>query len=148
MKHLRSIFIIISSVRILVSCFLVPSGLRYPAATAASPPVEPPFVAAGADRTTVWPIVKGVAEKNRLGIEADPRAYLGTFYRSDHFSFAQAGVPAFSVASGTKITGKPTDFASKAINEFNEKTYHSPQDDLKPEWDFSGFAVLARFALD
>ena len=106
------------------------------------------IVTNGANRTTVWPIVKGAAEKNRLEFEADPRAHLGTFYRSDHFSFAQAGVPAFSVASGTKITGKPTDFVSKALNEFTEKTYHSPQDDMRPEWDFAGFAVLARFALD
>lgn len=106
------------------------------------------IVANGANRTTIWPIVKEVAEKNRLGIEADPRAHLGTFYRSDHFSFAQAGVPAFSVTSGTKITGKPSDFATTALKEFNDKAYHTPQDELKPEWDFTGFVVLARFALD
>jgi hypothetical protein len=47
-----------------------------------------------------------------------------------------------------KIKGKPKDFASKALKEFNDKAYHSPQDDLKPEWDFSGFVVLARFTLD
>jgi len=102
----------------------------------------------GADRTTIGLTVRRLAEKNHLGIEADPRAHLGTFYRSDHFSFAQAGVPAFSVAQGTKIAGKPADFASMAIKEFNDKAYHSPQDDLKPEWDFAGFVVLARFAFE
>ena len=61
---------------------------------------------------------------------------------------AQAGVPAFSVAAGMKIKGKPKDFARKAFNDFNDKVYHSPQDELKPEWDFSGFPVLARFTLD
>jgi hypothetical protein len=44
-----------------------------------------------------------------------------------------------------KIKGKPKDFARKALKEFNDKAYHSPQDELKPEWDFSGFVVLARF---
>jgi Zn-dependent M28 family amino/carboxypeptidase len=105
-------------------------------------------VVTGADRTTAWPAVKAAAEKNRLEIEADQRAHLGVFYRSDHFSMAQAGVPAFSVAAGMKIKGKPRDFASKALKEFNDKAYHSPQDEMKPEWDFSGFPVLARFAFD
>jgi Zn-dependent M28 family amino/carboxypeptidase len=102
----------------------------------------------GADRTTAWPTVKAAAERNHLEIEADPRAHLGTFYRSDHFSMARAGVPAFSVTAGMKIRGKPEGFARKAFEEFNDKVYHSPQDELKPEWDFSGFVVLARFALD
>lgn len=102
----------------------------------------------GADRTTAWPMVTAAAEKNRLAIEADSRAHLGVFYRSDHFSMAQAGVPAFSVAAGSKITGKPQDFASKVLKEFNDKAYHSPQDDLRPDWDFAGFVTLARFALD
>lgn len=105
-------------------------------------------VVTGADRTTAWPTVKSAAERNHLEIEADQRAHLGIFYRSDHFSMAQGGVPAFSVAAGTKIAGKPKDFVSKALQEFNDKTYHSPQDDLKPDWDFSGFVVLAQFILD
>jgi Zn-dependent M28 family amino/carboxypeptidase len=102
----------------------------------------------GADRTSAWPAVQAAAQKNHLEIEADPRAHLGVFYRSDHFSMAQAGVPAFSVSAGTKVRGKPKDFARKAMQEFNDKAYHTPQDELKPEWDFSGFVVLAQFALD
>jgi Zn-dependent M28 family amino/carboxypeptidase len=102
----------------------------------------------GADRTTVWPIVQAAAARNHLDIEPDQRAHLGVFYRSDHFSMAQAGVPAFSVAEGMRISGKPKGFASQAMKEFNDKAYHSPQDEFKPDWDFSGFAVLARFALD
>jgi Zn-dependent M28 family amino/carboxypeptidase len=105
-------------------------------------------VVTGAERTTAWPAVKAAAARNGLEIEEDQRAHLGIFYRSDHFSLAQAGVPAFSVAPGMKIKGKPKDFASKALKEFNDKGYHSPQDEMRPEWDFSGFAVLGRFTLD
>jgi Zn-dependent M28 family amino/carboxypeptidase len=105
-------------------------------------------VVTGAERTTIWPTVQAAAKKNHLEIEADQRAHLGIFYRSDHFSMAQAGVPAFSVAAGMKIKGKPEGFARKALKEFNDRAYHSPQDELKPEWDFSGFVVLARFSLD
>src|SRR5262249_53623055 len=76
------------------------------------------------------------------------RAHLGIFFRSDHFSLARAGVPAFSVAPGMKLKGKAKDFASKAYKEFNDHAYHSPQDEFRPDWDFSGFVVLAQFALD
>jgi hypothetical protein len=102
----------------------------------------------GAERTTAWPAVRAAAAREHLEIEADQRAHLGVFFRSDHFSFAQAGVPAFSVAAGMKVKGKPKDFARKAFQEFNDKVYHSPQDELRPEWDFSGFVVLGRFSLD
>jgi len=105
-------------------------------------------VVTGADRTTAWSTVQAAAAKNHLEIEVDQRAHLGIFYRSDHFSMAQAGVPAFSVAPGMKIKGKPKDFASQALKDFNDKAYHSPQDELKPDWDFSGFVTLARFSLD
>lgn len=105
-------------------------------------------VVTGADRTTAWPTVQAAAKKSHLAIEVDQRAHLGIFYRSDHFSLARAGIPAFSVAPGMKIKGKPDGFAKKAMQEFNDKAYHSPQDELKPEWDFSGFPVLARFTLD
>ncbi len=105
-------------------------------------------VVTGADRTTAWPTVKAAAEKNHLEIETDQRAHLGVFYRSDHFSMAQAGVPAFSVGSGMKLTGKPDDFARNAHKEFNDKAYHSPQDEFQPSWDFSGFVKVAEFMLD
>jgi Zn-dependent M28 family amino/carboxypeptidase len=102
----------------------------------------------GSERTTAFPVVKAVAAKHKLEIEADQRAHLGVFYRSDHFSMARAGVPAFSVTAGMKIKGKPAEFARKKYQEFNEKAYHSPQDEVQPDWDWAGFVVLAGFALD
>ncbi len=105
-------------------------------------------VVTGAERTTAWPTVKAVAEAHRLSIEVDERAHLGIFYRSDHFSFARASVPGFSVGTGMKIKGKPADFARQAMQEFNDRAYHSPQDEVQPDWDFSGLVVLGGFALD
>lgn len=102
----------------------------------------------GAERTTAWPIVRDVAGKHRLDIEPDRRAAQGTFYRSDHFSLARAGVPAFSVSAGEKIKGKPPGFGRKAIEEFIAKGYHTPQDEVRADWDYSGFVVLVQFALN
>jgi hypothetical protein len=47
-----------------------------------------------------------------------------------------------------KLKGKPANFARTAAQTFNDKAYHSPQDEMRPEWDFSGFVVLGGFALD
>src|SRR6202035_674079 len=105
-------------------------------------------VVTGAERTTAWLAVKAAATQNRLEIEEDQRAHLGIFYRSDHFSMAQAGVPAFSVAPGMKIKGKTKEFSIKAYKDFNDYAYHSPQDEFRQDWDFSGFVVLAQFTLD
>ncbi len=102
----------------------------------------------GADRTTAYPTVKKMAQKHNLEIEPDPRASEGTFYRSDHFALARAGVPAFSVTAGERIQGKPADFGHNAIREFIARTYHTPQDQFRDDWDFSGFVTLVRFASD
>lgn len=105
-------------------------------------------VVTGADRTTAWPTVKATAARHGLEIEADPRAHLGIFYRSDHFSLARAGVPAFSVGGGSRVKGKPADFAKKAAQAFNDAAYHTPQDEVRPDWDYAGLAVFGGFALD
>jgi Zn-dependent M28 family amino/carboxypeptidase len=55
----------------------------------------------GAERTTVWPIVEQSAHRMELTIKPDAHPEQGNFYRSDHFSLAHAGVPAFSIDLGT-----------------------------------------------
>jgi Zn-dependent M28 family amino/carboxypeptidase len=102
----------------------------------------------GSERTTAKPIVETAAKRAGLTIEPDPRAHLGIFYRSDHFSMARAGVPAFSIAAGSKLKGKADDFTKKKLQEFNDQRYHQPSDEMMPDWDFSGFRVLGQFALD
>ena len=105
-------------------------------------------IVSGAERTTAWPYVQNVARKHKLDIEPDKMAHLGFFYRSDHFAFARGGVPAFSVFPGEKVKGKPADYAKKALHEFIDKVYHTPQDEFREDWDFSGYPVLIRFAYD
>ena len=99
----------------------------------------------GADRTTVWPVIEGAAKRMGLEIKPEPRPEQGTYYRSDHFSFARAGIPAFSVEQGVEFIGKPKGFGAKAFEEYNEMHYHRPSDQFQEYWDFSGLAEMARF---
>jgi Zn-dependent M28 family amino/carboxypeptidase len=99
----------------------------------------------GAERTTVWPAVEAIAKQMGLTINPDPRPEQGTYYRSDHFSFAHAGIPSFTVEEGDDFIGKPKGFGAKAFDEYNEKHYHRPSDEFQESWDFSGLAEMARF---
>jgi len=102
----------------------------------------------GAERTTAWPLVQNAARKHHLDIEPDKLAHLGMYYRSDHFALARGGVPAFSVYPGERLKGKPADYFRTKFQEFVDKVYHSPQDEFREDWDFTGFPVLLGFALD
>ena len=99
----------------------------------------------GAERTTVWPAVQEVAKRFSLKIEGDAHPEQGHYYRSDHFSFARVGVPAFSINGGTHFYGKPDDFETKFFEEYNDKNYHQPSDEYKEDWDFGGMEQMARF---
>jgi len=99
----------------------------------------------GAERTTAWPVVQSISKQLGLTINPDPRPEQGAYYRSDHFSFAHAGIPAFSVEEGDDFIGKPTGFGTKAFDEYNEKHYHQPSDEFQESWDFTGLAEMARF---
>ena len=99
----------------------------------------------GAERTTVWPTVQEVAKRFNLKIEGDAHPEQGHYYRSDHFSMARVGIPAFSVNGGTHFYGKPDDFEKKFFEEYNDKNYHAPSDEYKDDWDFSGMEQMARF---
>jgi Zn-dependent M28 family amino/carboxypeptidase len=101
----------------------------------------------GAERTTIYPVVEAAAQREGLTISPDARPSAGLYYRSDHFSFARVGIPAFSVEGGEKFVGKPEEFGKNAIKEFTEKRYHQPADEYNDDWDFAGMEQYAQFGL-
>jgi Zn-dependent M28 family amino/carboxypeptidase len=101
----------------------------------------------GAERTTMYPIVEEAAKRFTLTIKPDPRPEAGTYYRSDHFSFARVGIPAFSIEGGEDLLGKPSGTGAKLFADFNDNRYHQPSDEYRDDWDFSGMEQYARFGL-
>lgn len=102
-------------------------------------------VVTGAERTTLWPVVQQVAQRFKLTIAPDPRPEQGSYYRSDHFSLAKAGIPAFSVHMGAEFASKPPGYGEKIFAEYNSNNYHRPSDQYREDWDFSGIEEMARF---
>jgi Zn-dependent M28 family amino/carboxypeptidase len=99
----------------------------------------------GAERTTFYPVVKATAKDFGLAIRPDPRPEAGHYYRSDHFSLARVGVPSFSINEGIKFAGHPAEWGEAQAKDYTEHRYHQPGDEYKPEMDFTGDAVIARF---
>jgi Zn-dependent M28 family amino/carboxypeptidase len=98
----------------------------------------------GAERTTVWPVVQEAARRLNLTIRPDPQPEQGHYYRSDHFSLAHAGVPAFSISLGTDYPGKPAGFGQKVFEDYNDKHYHQPSDEYHEDWNFDGMVEAAQ----
>lgn len=101
-------------------------------------------VLTGADRTTFWPQIQDVARRYELTISPDPRPEQGSFFRSDHFPFAKAGVPAFSVNGGSMFLAN-ADASAARLKEYGAQNYHQPSDEYRDDWDFSNMEYLARF---
>ena len=99
----------------------------------------------GSERITAFPLVEEAARRFHLTLSPDPRPFAGTYYRSDHFSFARVGIPAFSVDSGQDLLGQPAGTGKKLAEEYNEARYHQPSDEYRDDWDFSGMELYARF---
>jgi len=97
----------------------------------------------GADRTTLWSTVQDAVKSMNLEVEPEAHPEQGHYYRSDHFEFAHAGVPAFSISLGSRFEGKPSDYVEKVFEEYNSKHYHQPSDEYHDDWDFSGMEEAA-----
>lgn len=104
-------------------------------------------VMTGADRTSIFPMVQEITKAMNVSIVPEEHPEAGYYYRSDHFSMARVGVPAFSLDLGNSIVGKPADYGEKAYKEYNEKHYHQPSDEVDPKWDYSGAKELARLGV-
>ncbi len=101
----------------------------------------------GAQRTTLWPLIQRDAQSMNLQLASDPEPEQGHYYRSDHFSLARVGIPAFSVSQGTSYIGKPANFGQKVFEQYNAEHYHKPSDEYHANWDFSGMQQMAEFGL-
>ena len=102
-------------------------------------------VLTGADRTTVWQLAQQIARRMNLEVSPDAQPAAGHYFRSDHFSFAHAGIPAFSIGRATQFAGKPADFGQKAYEEYNSQHYHQPSDEFQTGWDFTALQQAAQY---
>ena len=83
-------------------------------------------------------VAAGVAARLGRTLAPDPEPEKGFYYRSDHFSFAQAGIPAFYADPGVEYIDKPEGYGIEKRTEYTANDYHKVSDEVKPDWDLSG----------
>jgi Zn-dependent M28 family amino/carboxypeptidase len=95
-------------------------------------------VIVGLGNSTLDDDAAAVAKTQGRVIVPDAEPEKGFYYRSDHFEFAKQGVPALDADAGVDYIGKPVGWGQKKRDEYTEKDYHKPSDEVKPDWDLSG----------
>lgn len=99
-------------------------------------------IAFGAEHSSMKGTVSTAMAKMKLGLIADPWPEQGFFTRSDHYMFVRQGVPSIFLATGLGSFNK-NEKPAELWQEFLQKHYHQPSDDLKLPLNFD---AAARFA--
>jgi len=78
------------------------------------------------------------AKEQGRTISGDPKPSSGGYYRSDHFAFANMGIPAMYAGGGTVAADEDTANYRKRMSLVLRGCYHQPCDRYRDEWDLSG----------
>lgn len=101
----------------------------------------------GAERSTLSAVFDAVARERRMSVVPDRRPEQGLFYRSDHFPFAKAGIPAVSLKEGLNFVGRPQGWGEEQFKAYNVANYHQPSDEYQENWDFRGVIQQIEIAM-
>jgi len=100
----------------------------------------------GSERSTLNAMAAATAKAMKLAVAPAHPDLGGGYFRSDHFSFAKAGVPAFSISGGHDW------LKDKEANDAKRKAYgpryHQVSDEYDPNWDLSGMVQQAQYTLN
>ena len=100
----------------------------------------------GSERTELGAMAVATAKAMNMRVSTPEPDLAGGYFRSDHFAFAKAGVPAFSIEGGTDFIKDPA--ASKVKMEAYQARYHQVTDEYDASWDLAGMVQQAQFTLN
>lgn len=83
-------------------------------------------------------ILAPLAEKQGRVLHAEDGVEKGIYYRSDHFNFAKAGVPALYAKSGLDQVQGGEEQGKKIADDYGNNRYHKVTDQFDPNWDLAG----------
>ncbi len=99
-------------------------------------------------KSSLGPSLAKLIEPRGMTISPDAFPERGFFYRSDHFSFAKAGVPSVSIGEGEKFVGHTVEWARQQADDYTTNRYHQPGDEFDESWDLAGAVQLSNIVLD
>jgi Zn-dependent M28 family amino/carboxypeptidase len=101
-----------------------------------------PVIGLGKSSLDDW--IRAIAEMQGRRVVPETFPDKGSYYRSDHLSFARLGVPGAYLDAGTEVVGRPPGWGREQQQAWEDANYHQPSDDLTPEWNLEGAVEDAR----
>jgi Zn-dependent M28 family amino/carboxypeptidase len=82
--------------------------------------------------------LRSAIEPQGRSVEPDAEPEKGYYYRSDHFPFAQKGVPSLYSDSGVDYVSRPPRWGLDIRKQYTTERYHKPNDEYAESWDLTG----------
>lgn len=98
------------------------------------------LVGYGAEHSSLGAMMNDVAAAMQINVLPDPFPDQKIFYRSDHYSFVERGVPALM------LLGAPAgdkEVWIKRMKDWEKTDYHNAGDTIKPDWSWEGAKTVA-----
>ncbi|MBN6151356.1 M28 family peptidase [Xanthomonas sp. AmX2] len=84
-------------------------------------------------------VLKPIAAAQGRVLHAESSPQSGFYFRSDHFNFAKAGVPALYIDGGEDLIDGGIDAGKRASEDYGKHRYHTPADQYDPAtWKLEG----------
>jgi len=97
------------------------------------------YTVVGMGSSELEDMLKKVADTQGRVLHEEAHPEAGGYFRSDHFNFAKAGVPALYVDGGEDLLEGGKAAGEAASREYNEQRYHSPADEYDAKtWKLDG----------
>lgn len=102
------------------------------------------IAALGIERSSLGTVFRRAASQEGLTATGDPDASKGSFFRSDHFPLARAGIPGLSFEAGVDFVGRTAGWGQEQNAKYNDERYHQPSDQYSTDFNYDGMVQEAR----
>ena len=96
------------------------------------------LVVVGLGNSELEDVLRPITDRQKRVLTEESAPEKGQFFRSDHFSFAKAGVPALYAKGGVDHIEKGREYGIAVTDDYTAKRYHKAADNYDPEWDLRG----------
>lgn len=105
------------------------------------------IAALGGERSSLGALFRRAAAAEGLAATGDPDPTKGSFFRSDHFPLALAGVPGLSIEPGIDFVGRPAGWGEEQNRRYTSERYHQPSDEYASGFTYDGMVQEVRVAM-
>ena len=96
------------------------------------------FVVTGLGNSELEDILKVQADAQGRTLVQEGNPAGGFYFRSDHFNYAKAGVPALYAKGGDDLVEGGKEAGAEYARHYTEVAYHKPADEFDPSWNLDG----------